>query len=90
MMRSRSRYQDLGEKPTKYFFNLENRNYVNKVMTKLIDENGTEYTETKDVLNCQQRFYKKLYDENNNIDDRLIAITTGENSRKLSNLEERK
>lgn len=42
MMRSRSRYQDLGEKPTKYFFNLENRNYVNKVMTKLIDEDGTE------------------------------------------------
>ena len=60
MMRSRSRYQDLGEKPTKYFFNLENRNYVNKVMTKLIDEDGIEYTETKDVLNCQQRFYKKI------------------------------
>ena len=90
MMRSRSRYQDLGEKPTKYFFNLENRNYVNKVMTKLIDEDGTEYTETKDVLNCQQRFYKTLYDENNNIDARPIEITIGENSRKLSDLEAEK
>ena len=28
------------------------------MMTKLIDEDGTAYTETKDVLNCQQRFYK--------------------------------
>ena len=59
-------------------------------MTKLIDENGTGYTETKDVLNCQQRFYKKLYDENNNIDDRLIEITIGGNSRKLSNLKAEK
>ena len=31
------------------------------MMTKLIDEDGTEYTETKAVLNCQQRFYKKKY-----------------------------
>ena len=37
MLRSRSRYQDLGEKPSKYFFNLENRNYANKVMTKIIE-----------------------------------------------------
>ena len=36
MLRSRSRYQDLGEKPSKYFFNLENRNYANKAMTKII------------------------------------------------------
>ena len=33
MLRSRSRYQDLGEKPSKCFFNLENRNYANKAMT---------------------------------------------------------
>lgn len=90
MMRSRSKYQDLGEKPTKYFFNLENRNYINKVMTKVIDEDGTEYTDTNDVLNCQQRFYKKLYDENNNIDDKPIETTIGENSRKLSNSEAEK
>ena len=60
-------------------------------MTKSIDEDGTEYTETKAVLNCQQRFYKKkIYDENNNINDRPIEITIGENSRKLSDLEAEK
>ena len=58
MLRSRSRYEDLGEKPSKYFFNLESRNYTNKVMNKIIDENGLEFTETKDILNCQQEFYK--------------------------------
>ena len=39
LLRSRTRYEDLGEKPTNYFFTLENRNYTNKVITKLIDEN---------------------------------------------------
>ena len=35
-------------------------------------------------------FIKKLYDENNNIDDRPIEITIGESSRNLSNLEAEK
>lgn len=60
MLRSRSRYEDLGEKPSKYFFNLENRNYTNKVMNMIIDESGSEFTETKDILKCQQEFYKKI------------------------------
>ena len=34
MLRSRCRYQDLGEKPLKYFFHLESRNFTNKVITK--------------------------------------------------------
>ena len=59
ILRSRCRCQDLGEKPSKYFFSFENRNFTNKVMTKLIDENGSEYYDTKHVLNCQRRFYEK-------------------------------
>ena len=58
MLRSRSRYQDLGEKPTKYFFGLENRQYTNKVMNKIIDSNGVEHTDTQDILNCQNNFMK--------------------------------
>ena len=47
-------YEDLGEKPSNYFFNLENRNYDNKVMNKLINEKGEELYETKDILGCQK------------------------------------
>ena len=43
-------YEEIGEKPTKYFFNFENRQFTNKVMNKIIEENGDEYTNTKDVL----------------------------------------
>ena len=61
MLRSRSRYQDLGEKPSKYFFNLENRNYTNKTMTKIIEHDGTEHTETNEILKCERQFYENLY-----------------------------
>lgn len=40
MLRSKSMYEDLREKPSIYFFNLENRNYTNKVMNEITDESG--------------------------------------------------
>ena len=85
MLRSRSRYQDLGEKPSKYFFNLENRNFINKTMTKLIENDGTEVTETKEVLKCQRKFYENLYNENLiDADDVPITEIIGENENKLT------
>ena len=87
MLRSRVRYEELGEKPTKYFFNLENRQFTNKVMNKIIDENGDEYTKTKDVLNCQKRFYENLYNDINIIDDTHISNVLGEIETKLSDQE---
>lgn len=84
MIRSRSRYQDLGEKPTKYFLGLENRHYTNKVMSKIIDTNGTEYTETKDILSCQKQFYQNLYDKINTPENKSINDFLEENEQKLS------
>ena len=43
MLRSRCRYEDLGEKPSNYFYNLENMNYNNKVMNKLVNEKGENF-----------------------------------------------
>ena len=87
MLRSKYRYIDLGEKPTNYFFSLEIRNYTSKVISKLLDED-IEYAKTKDVLNCQKRFYEKLYDNVNEInDDTPIENIIGENETKLSDAE---
>ena len=73
---------DLGEKPTNYFFNLENRNYTSKVINKLIYDD-IEYTKTNDVLNCQKQFYEKLYDKLNEVDyDTSIENIIGENDTK--------
>ena len=84
MLRSRCRYQDLGEKPSKYFYELENRNFTNKVITKLVEDDGSEFLNTQDVLNCQKRFYEKLYDKSSVLDDSPIENVIGENINKLS------
>ena len=61
MLWSRSRYQDLGKKPSKtFFFNLENRIYTNKTTTKIIEHDGTEQTETNEILKCQRQFYENI------------------------------
>ena len=91
MLRSRSRYQDLGEKPSKYFFNLQNRNFVIKTTNKIIESDGTEYSETKEILKCQQKFYENLYsDISNDVDGNPIEDIVGENENNLSNDESQK
>ena len=47
LLRSRSRYEDLGEKPSNYFFNLKKRNLTSKVIHKLVNEEGKEVTCSK-------------------------------------------
>ena len=84
MLRSRSRYEDLGEKPTQFVFNLEKRNYTSKVIHKLVNEDGEEFTKTPDILNCQTSFYKDLYKEVNLENDVSINSILGENENKLS------
>ena len=84
MLRSRSRYEDLGEKPTKYFLDLENRHHTNKVMSKIIDSNNVEHTDTKDILNCQKQFYEQLYDKNPISENSTLNNLLGDNKDKLS------
>ena len=91
MLRSRSRCQDLVENPSKYFFNLEKRNFVNKTMNKIIESGGREYSETREILKCQQKFYENLYsDISNDVDGNPIEGIEGENENKLSNDESQK
>lgn len=90
MLRSRCRYEELGGKPTKYFFHLEKRNFTSKVINKLVDDNGSEYSETRDILNCQKEFYKCLYSENIEINDVPVSQILGNNPNKLSNIESEK
>ena len=50
-----------GGKPTRYFCNLESRNYLNKHIKKIeVDGKGTIY-EQKDILKEVQSFYQNLY-----------------------------
>ena len=57
MLRSISIHEDLVEKPTNYFFKLENRNYISKVISRLVNDEGTDCNNTKGILNCQKTFF---------------------------------
>ena len=63
MLRSKIKYYELGEKPTKYFFDLEKRNSVAKTITQLNIDNNI-VTNPKEILKAQRDFYKNLYSPN--------------------------
>ena len=84
MIRSRCRYEDLGEKPSSYFFNFEKRNFTNKVITKIIEDNGQESLSTEEILNSQKTYFKNLYSENILIDDTPIEAQIGVNTLKMT------
>lgn len=65
MLRSKARWYESGEKNSKYFLNLEKRNYTNKTIKELTKEDGTRVTDPKEILNQQKDFYEKLYQSNN-------------------------
>ena len=84
MLRARCRYEELGEKPSGYFLNLENRNFMDKVINKLVDANGKENNDSLDILNLQRQYYHDLYKADSNLDDVPLNEVIGENSSKLN------
>ena len=65
----RSRYEDLKENPSNYFFNLESRNYYNEVMDKLVNEKGENLLKLQIFWDAKKIFYQNLYFNHTNIDD---------------------
>ena len=61
IIRSRRNWLQLGEKSSKYFFNLERYNYMAKNRFKLRNKHGAITTNAKEILNIQKEFYKQLY-----------------------------
>ena len=52
MFRARANWSQMGEHPTKYFLNLEKRNYVNKRISQLEDNDGQMVTSTALFVQC--------------------------------------
>ena len=55
-----------------------------------MDDEGTEYNNTKEILNCQKNFYTNLYSTHNAVDDEPLESKIGVNSNKLENEEAEK
>ena len=61
VMRARSKFEYSAERPSKYFLNLEKRNFCRKTIYRLELDNGTIISDPKEILQAEKEFYEKLY-----------------------------
>ena len=61
MFRSKLRWTEHGEKPTRYFFNMEETNFNHKTITELETSEGVKITGHKQLLQEIENFYQNLY-----------------------------
>ena len=65
ILRSQSRWYEQGERNTRYFFNLEKRNYCKKTVTKLKRNDNTYTNNQFEILQEEKVFYETLYTSKN-------------------------
>lgn len=65
IVRSKARWYENGEKNSKYFLNLEKRNFLRKKISKLKLSNGEETEDPNTILAEGKMFYKNLYSSRN-------------------------
>ena len=60
-IRSRAKWIEKGEKPTRFFYGLEKSRQKSSTITKLKKEDDTEVTNNIEILEEARAFYQKLY-----------------------------
>ena len=70
IFRSKCRWVEEGERPTKYFFNLEKKNYNKKTITALHGEDGTTIKNERQILDSIEKYYSELYKTVNNLEQK--------------------
>ena len=61
LIRARANWIENGEKPSKYFCSLENRHFISKRISKLIDKHGKELSRETEIMAETKSFYENLY-----------------------------
>ena len=61
IVRSRARWYEHGQRNSKYFYNLEKSNQKKKHITSLVINDGDKITNSKDILEEEERFFKEIY-----------------------------
>lgn len=75
-VRSRAKWIEEGEKPTRFFFNLNREHEKKNRMDGLKDRNGVEKSEQGDMLNVVEEFYGELFckeDVDSDVQEALLA-----------------
>ena len=69
IIRSRTKWHEFGDVPSKYFCGLEKSNHDRKLMSKLTLPDGAIITDQKLILEKQTDFYKTLYTSSQTFDN---------------------
>ena len=67
IFRSKATFTEFGERPTKYYMNLEKNRYNMRTCNALYNNAGSLVTDTKGILKLQEKFYGELYKENTEV-----------------------
>ena len=67
--RSKCLWVEKGERPTKYFFNLEKRNYSRRVISELELEEGDIITNEKQILSEIESYFMNLYSSKTDVSE---------------------
>ena len=76
MFRAKCRWVENGERPTKYFFNLEKRNYNKKTISELRLQDESTTNNENVILDQIETFYKNLYTSEGNFSDEACDLFT--------------
>ncbi|KAK6191103.1 hypothetical protein SNE40_002848 [Patella caerulea] len=63
VIRSKAQWIEDGQKPSKYFCNLELNNFMNKTIQRVETGNGNILTDQKEILKQVRHFYGSLYND---------------------------
>ena len=75
IIRSKARWQEKGERNTRYFLNLEKRNHLRKTVTKLKVGDDKYTTDQFEILEEEKTFYESLYKSQNTNEHDLSGST---------------
>lgn len=67
-IRSRAQWIEQGEKPTRFFFRLENKRAEKNCFSSLFDENGNEKSSQSDIESILSKFYQDLFTKDSSLD----------------------
>ena len=81
--RSKCLWVKTGERPTKYFFNLEKTIYSRRVISELELEEGDVITHEKQILSEIENYFVKLYSSKTDVEQLELPRLTHEMSLKV-------
>ena len=86
IFRSKARWVEEGEKPTKYFLHMERKNFNKKVITELKVTEGTNIVDEEKLSEEIKLFYKYLFTSTNHITDETFQEFTKKTPIKIHKL----